>query len=842
MLTGKWLLAIVVLCSALALGSLPGEVLVVMTVLAAVANTLLWMDPLERIPKAARLVLVAMTILVIASLLQIIPLPAAVVRAIAPTNANIWERALSPLREDGPAWHPLSVAPTATLLEVVRGAFYACIFLGGLRIAALEKGERFLERTVIISTTVFALCALAHAATGAEKVFGVYRPRDAWAYNVGRLAPLLNTNHLAAYLNIGACVSISAFVARRTLPRAITASTTLLLAITSVWVGSRGGMGALVFGVLLSIALTLYIRRRFQSDRAEAAIVAVCVLASALMIAIATSESTRRELADHGTGKIAVAKNAFELVARAPWLGFGRGAFETVFPLVRRGVGYPTFTHPENIAAQWSIEWGVPIAIVAFLLFAIALRPKTLLRSSRPSAGAWAAIVSAVVSDLVDFHLEVPGVVALLCLCVAMVVGGRARSRAVEHGTPRLAVRHGAFAFGGLAIVAALFALPGVAHSLAAERRILSAMAIDPETTKEAFHSTVRASMMRYPGESFTPLMGGVRALLKGDESVIPWVARSLECNPRFGRAHFVLARSLGPRHAAQSRLEYRLAYEYDYEELADAIVADGSRLVEDADTAMELVPFGEIGTRFLELLVPAIATRLPATADALDREILRRSPTSRTALLRRVEAALSDVTNAHPWCDDRDRCLRDALATATELTRAEPAKCASHLLEAKIRIERGEQKDALDALESAIETMNDRSLCQQQLIVLAQTTGDKRRADATLDRLMRGGCGTLAECVELYTWAAGHEEARGNPARAVALYRRVVDIAPEREDIVLRLAALAARLGLNGEAIKAYEIMASRHPEDGQWRKHADELKAKSIERAMGPSLAPRP
>ena len=838
---GKWLLAVVVACSALGLGSLPGEVLVVMSVGATIACALLWSVPLERIPRSARYVLAAITILLAATILQLIPLPATVVRVVAPANADIWERALAPLREPGPSWHPITVAPTATALEVVRGAFYGCIFLGALRVAAMEKGERFLERIVIISTTVFALCALAHAAVGAEKVFGFYRPRDAWAYNTGRLAPLLNTNHLSAYLDIGACVAVSALVARRTLPRAITAASALLLSLVSVWAGSRGGMAALVFGVLLSVGLTVYIQRNFRIERAETAILGICVVASAFMIAVATSVATQRELADHGVGKVVVAKNAFELVPRAPWVGFGRGAFETVFPLVRRGVGYPTFTHPENIAAQWAIEWGVPIALAGAVLFALALRPNTLLRSSRPSAGAWAGIVAAVLSDLVDFHLEVPGIVALLLICVALVVGGRTRVRGDVRGSKRVGARHVALAFVVVSVVAAIVALPGVPHSLAAERRIVSAMAVDPSVNEDTFRTTIRRSMLRYPGESFIPLMGAVRAYLMRDDSVITWIARSLECNPRFGRAHYVLARSLGRRHASQARLEYRLAYEYDAEQLHDMVVNEAVWLVDDATTAMELVPDGKAGADLLELMVPLVSERLPATADILDREILRRSPESKSVLHRRVQALLSDVTHRHAWCDDRDRCLGEALAVAEGLTRREPMACAPHVLEARIRIEKGELKEALDGLEHAAETVEDRALCQKQLIALSQSIGDKRRADATLDRLMRGGCGTITECVDLYTWAASQEEARGNPARAIAFYRRVVEIAPEREDIVQRLASLSERIGLIGEAIKANAIMASRHPEDAQWQKKVDELKAKSIERAMAPNVPPR-
>src|SRR5437868_11253661 len=102
---GKWLLAAVVPASALAIGSQLTPVLLVMSVLAAIACALLWTHPPERISRASQLVLVAFAILIGMTLLQSIPLPGGVVRALAEANADIWDRSLSAFREPGPAWH-----------------------------------------------------------------------------------------------------------------------------------------------------------------------------------------------------------------------------------------------------------------------------------------------------------------------------------------------------------------------------------------------------------------------------------------------------------------------------------------------------------------------------------------------------------------------------------------------------------------------------------------------------------------------------------------------------------------------------------------------------------------
>lgn len=825
---GKWLLAAVIPASALALGSVPAAALMVVSLLAALACVLLWWDAAVPTSRASRAVLLALAVLLGMTVLQAVPLPDALARALAPANADIWERALSPLREPGPAWHTLSVAPSATRVEVLRGFFYACVFLGALRIAKLEHGERFLVRLIVLSSSLIAISALAHAAVSAEKVFGIYRPRELWAYKPGRFSPLLNINHLAAYLNIGACVGFAALVSRAHIPRALSGSATLILAATSLWQSSRGATGTLCFGLALVIGLTFYTRKRFDSARAEGAILAACAAAATIVVAISLSEG-REHLVSRDLIKVNVAKSSLSLMAASPWFGSGRGAFETVFSSVRQGSTYVTFTHPEDFIVQWLVEWGAPASIVGAGLLGWAVRPQVLLRAVRPAIGVWVAIVVGVLHELVDYHFEVPGVVALVAVCVAVVVSGRASSRSSPEGRPGAWARRAAFVVSAGVVVAAVVVAPDVGHSLAEERRALSAMAVDKTVPPERFESAARAAMLRYPAEPFLPLMGAVRAQAQGEGSVVPWVARSLERNPRFGRAHFVLAQSLASGHAAQARLEYRLAYEHD-EELRDSIVKQAVFVVEDSSSALELVPDGPSGLGMLEALVKALASRLPSTSVILDQEIERRSPGAPGPFRRRAEAAASDAINGAPWCERTNDCKARALDTAEELAKREPTACESHARVARLRISMGraEVTRALDALQRAADTVVDRGECQRQLIQLSFASGEVRRGEMALERLVRGGCGATAECIDLYVWAGNMEEGRGHYLRAVRLYRRAFDLTPDREDLLEHIGSLGERDGALADALDAYGTLASRHPSDARWPARIEELRAR--------------
>src|SRR5262245_46433758 len=106
---GKWTFAALLPVSALAIGTLHASWLLAIALTAVVSSLLLWLDPPRETTRQSRLLMAALLVLVCITILQAIPLPAGLVRIIAPANADIWQRALLPLREAGPAWHPISI-------------------------------------------------------------------------------------------------------------------------------------------------------------------------------------------------------------------------------------------------------------------------------------------------------------------------------------------------------------------------------------------------------------------------------------------------------------------------------------------------------------------------------------------------------------------------------------------------------------------------------------------------------------------------------------------------------------------------------------------------------------
>jgi predicted TPR repeat methyltransferase len=69
-------------------------------------------------------------------------------------------------------------------------------------------------------------------------------------------------------------------------------------------------------------------------------------------------------------------------------------------------------------------------------------------------------------------------------------------------------------------------------------------------------------------------------------------------------------------------------------------------------------------------------------------------------------------------------------------------------------------------------------------------------------------------------------EDGLGKSGRAIVFYRRALEVTP-RDDLVQRIAELAAQSGRLAEAIEAYEMMARRFPNDPRWAARATELRA---------------
>jgi tetratricopeptide (TPR) repeat protein len=331
--------------------------------------------------------------------------------------------------------------------------------------------------------------------------------------------------------------------------------------------------------------------------------------------------------------------------------------------------------------------------------------------------------------------------------------------------------------------------------------------------------------MERHPAEPYLPFAVALRAFRARDDSVIGWIGATLERASVYGPAHFVLARALVRRSPSQARLEYRLAME-QAPEFSWEVLAEAPHLVSSYDDAMELVPSRRTGAFVLDALVEATAQRLPATGVRLDAEILRQAPGDPKATMRAATRSVEDLEggDAAPWCSE-DRlaaCLRDAGAIIEQARAASPTRCGPYVLRARAKLAVGERSTALRELETATDKVDDRVGCLRELERLAQAVGDDASMGRAVDKVVRAGCEADTVCVQNLVWAAQVEEYRQEPAKALVLYKKAKERAPDDDGLLLSLARVASKSGLHAEAADDYRRFAERHPEQLTWRKAA--------------------
>jgi tetratricopeptide (TPR) repeat protein len=825
----RGLLAVALAGAALAVGAMHTVTLCLVTAVLAVATALAWWraEPMRVRPAATLLLFVGIG-LVSYTLLQCVPMPIRWLATIAPHNADVWSRALVPLHEPGPSWAPITLDPVGSRIELLKGVAYLLAFVTALRIAHRREGVTFLSGAIVITGVMLAVAALLHPAFGAHKLFGIYEPAPGAAEV--HLAPLLNANNLAGYLNIAFCMTLAASLSREPrVPRAITIALTVLLGATQVWVASRGGVIAMLFGATTVAALALTERTKRRDPWMWLTLgCGAATLIGGVLIVLGSSQRAQSELLVTELSKFALLPDVLKMLPAYGVFGAGRGAFESVFPQFREGVGHITATYPENVVAQWIAEWGVPVGVAGLVAIVLALRPTTALARSRTAAGAWAALGTIAVQNMVDFSSEVPGVMLSVVVCAAIVVAGSAglAPKWIGErwpGSTVLVARVGA-AVSLLAIIGGVTAL---GRHVREDRRRLYDAGIVHGVPVEQMHDLARAAMLRHPAEPYLPFVTALRASRARDESPLPWLGATMERARVYGPAHFLAARVVGTRSPSQARLEYRLAME-QAPEIWAIVTPEASRFVGGYDDAMELVSEGAMGTWILPSLIVALEDRLPATCMRLDEELSTRAPHDVAPPKRAATNAVADLEagDGAPWCQGAARamCVDRALSLARSLEEKDPATCSGYSLEARALVASGRTAEAMDRLERIADKVSDRVTCLQVLADLARAVQDDRRFDAALGEIARAGCADEKRCVRNLVWVAQAQEARGSPGRALATYKRAHERAPDDDSLLESVARLAGASGLNAEALKDYQELARRHPGDERWKRAADE------------------
>jgi O-antigen ligase/tetratricopeptide (TPR) repeat protein len=498
---------------------------------------------------------------------QLIPFPSAVLELLNPTAYELRVDGAVMAGGEAPALMALSLDPAGTLFELVKLAAYAALAYVLLRLAATERGRTRLLMVLSGLIGVAAAIGLLNMLVEAHTLYGLYRPRHAGSEFLG---PLLNRNHFASLLAVGTLLAGGLALRPRvaTQERLLWAGIAILCLVESLLIQSRGAaiglaLGLGVFGGVLLLQRWFQDASR-QSSRPDlhkvtlpATIVVLCCLTmvvffSAGGVSDELSRTTTAELSEP-LSKFVAWRSGAELLGESPWVGVGRGGFESAFTRVHEGSGFLTYSHLENEYLQAAVDWGIPGAlIVAFVLGWTALVAVRRWNGGALAAAGLGALVTVAAQSMVDFAIELPGlavpmIVVLTTLTyVPLVESGRTR-------TARARIQRSA-ALGGLAVVIVLLVTP-LGRTLHEDHADLG------EQKGPLSIELGRDAMDRHPLDYLAAAYVAAALFAENDVSGKHLLNHALTLHPTHPDLHRLagrlLLRSGNPR---QALLEYRLA------------------------------------------------------------------------------------------------------------------------------------------------------------------------------------------------------------------------------------------------------------------------------------------
>lgn len=518
---------------------------------------------------------------------QALPLPFSLLRVLSPHAAEV----IAFSTNATPAWHALSLDPSASAREFARLLAFAAVLFAASRVAVDAAAAWRLTRLVAGLMIVECLLVAFHAAVGGHTIYGVV-PVTRPTLVLGSFG---SGNHFAAYLTLGvplmlACAQTGSDERERRPWWIAAAAVSVLVALTL----SRSGIAGLVAATATYWWLTRRTRRGDgdeldgpQSERVSDRMLWALpvVVGAALLCGVSLAllgdahRAERLGLLIHPTWlgreeKVAVWLDVPRIVRDYLGFGIGRGAFQEILPSYKLHADGMTFSYVESAPLQLLVDLGLFVGaavIVAWVwgLWRATRRREGASRLTLQQAALAAALVGVSIHDLGDFSLDASGAVgvtAALLWGLSFPARRQSGEGAVSGALGKLAT----YAVPSAAFVVASLALVvgwrgdldrDVAEVQARIDALDQARESTPDTTR--FQALLAEAVARHPAEPWLHYAGGV-ALLRARQPgpALHHLNRAITLDPTAWRPHLAVAETLlAAGRRPQAMLELRLAY-----------------------------------------------------------------------------------------------------------------------------------------------------------------------------------------------------------------------------------------------------------------------------------------
>jgi O-antigen ligase len=391
--------------------------------------------------RGARLMDGALLLVLAASALQLVPVPAAVRTALSPATADYISR--STLVAPPPdAWAPLSLLPQAwlfgagVLLSTVLTFWWA-------RTSLQSRDARALVRWIAWMALAVSVIALVQPALfPSGRIYGFWTPLSRGAHPIG---PIVSRNHFAGWVVLAWPLLVGYFITharnhwRAGSSRHIAVmlqdtralwllAAIALLAASLLITESRAGGASFVVAGLVLVARSW--SRTGTSGRIGVAVLLAAVALAASLWASPAALLNRfdRALSGADGGRPEIWRETGRIIQQFPLAGIGLGAFDVVMPVYQHSPRTILINHAHNQYLHLQAEGGllvtVPsaIALVAFLALVRRRRREDATTMVHVRDGALAGLCGLALLSVFDVWSLTPAVALLAAVCAALAV------------------------------------------------------------------------------------------------------------------------------------------------------------------------------------------------------------------------------------------------------------------------------------------------------------------------------------------------------------------------------------------------------------------------------------
>jgi len=509
------------------------------------------------------------------TLLQLVPLPPALLEGLSPLAADLRAYSLADLSSaTQDAWAPLSLDPALTTIAAVHQLAFVGVAWAAANVPRGQRGA--VERAVLCGAAAVALVGFGHWALGAERIFGVWSAAGGLKL-IGFFSTFVNENTTASLLVLGAFAGLGLATESQSTLRQRLVGLCAALCVAGVFAtGSRGGQLALVVGAACFAGFTWLPSARSApgSSVGRARVIALAAIVVALaglaLSLLLLPDWSASPLAQSGSGsfdaKFAAWPDAWRHTLAFPLTGSGRGAFRVTHMQFQDTSFAQILGHPENIILQLTTELGLVVGGLALCggLAAALVAVRAGLAGGRPRHWAILAGLTAVTAQqLVDFGLETAGLSLPFAACLGLVLGRARQGPATQPAWTRRAAP--ALGLALAVLTGTLVALRAPAALARLPDAALTAIDAAPADA-DAIEAAGAEAAAAHPADAWIPLRVATR-LARCPEPPVPrvmrWLNRAIRLAPARGEPHLLAARALGAGTTApQAAQEYALALE----------------------------------------------------------------------------------------------------------------------------------------------------------------------------------------------------------------------------------------------------------------------------------------